>query len=111
MFQEFRLVTGCFVWHTVQELPHPWIGTLLDGILGPDRDQLTLPEEAKPVRDLECAMKLVTDHKHRHLKSFFEIEHEFVDAGGRNRIEASGRLVEKQDFRIQSSRPRDRGAL
>src|SRR5215471_12009765 len=111
LLQEFCLVIRRSIWHTVQEPPHPWIRTAGDRILGADRDQIPVPEKGKPVRDLQRALKLVSDYKHRHLQGILQIKYEFVDAGGRNRIEAGRRLVEKQDFRIQGSCPRYRGAL
>ena len=40
-----------------------------DGILGADRDQPPVFEEGKSIRDLECALKFMSDHEHRHLES------------------------------------------
>jgi hypothetical protein len=38
-------------------------------------------------------------------------DHELVEGGGADRVEARGRLVEEQQPRVERQRPRQRGAL
>src|SRR6516162_1026415 len=109
--QQFRLVVRGPVRHAVEELPHPWIGTVSDCVRRAYRDQLLVLQKGKPVGDPECALKLVRYHEYRHLESILQIDYEFVYPGSHDGIEGGRRFVEKQDLGIEGRGPRYRSAL
>jgi hypothetical protein len=55
--------------------------------------------------------EIVRDHDDGQTEQVAEFAHELVDAIGALGVEAGGRFVEKQQFRVEGQCPGERGAL
>src|SRR5262249_35005057 len=88
LLQKLRLIIRCFVRNTVQELPYPGIGTVRERVFRANSDQFAVPEKGNPVRDSKRAPELVGNYEHRYVEGILQIEHEFINTGGCDWIEA-----------------------
>jgi len=70
-----------------------------------------LGEDGDAVGNLPQQVKVVSDHDYGQAEQVAQLEHEFVDAAGAVRVEAGGRFVEKQQFRVECQRAGQRRPL
>src|SRR5579862_8547558 len=52
----------------------------------------------------EDAVQIVGDHDDRELELLLQEKHQVIESGGAHRVEAAGRLIEKQQYRIERQR-------
>ena len=89
----------------------PWIVGLQEFFDFSDRRHLAVAEHRDPVADGEQAVEIVGHHEDGEAQRLLQRADEIVEVAGRDRIEARGRLVEKDDLGIERERARERDAL
>src|SRR5271157_998878 len=91
--------------HTVEELPQAWILVCAYFVFCTDCKKPSIEQHRHAVGDSESAMHLMGHHKSRNLKSLLQKYDEFVQLRRHNRVKAGRRLVQHEDFGIQSESP------
>ncbi len=78
-----------------------------------DRAHLDLPvhQHRNAVGSRPQAVEIVGHQKHGKAQTLLKVPHQLVELGRRDRIEPRGRLVQEQQFGIESERPREARAL
>src|SRR4029079_13826566 len=89
---------GIEVGSAFNELAHDRIGGVLDLVDGADGSHLTVIEHGDARPDAIGAAHVVRDDDARDAESLAHPDHELVDHGAGDRIEASGRFVIEQVF-------------
>ena len=70
-----------------------------------------MPQRRDPIAGLRQAVEVVGYHENGQPQSALQGPDQFVEVAGADRIEARGRLVEEDQFRIERQRPGQRHAL
>ena len=76
-----------------------------------DALHLAFAEHRDAVGDLPQQIEVVRDHDDGQAEQLAQLDHQLVDAGRAGRVEAGRRLIEKQQFRIERQRARERCPL
>src|SRR6266498_4069064 len=94
----------------VEELAYPRLVRLHELIQRTDGDFL-VGQYGDAATDGEQRRQVMSDDDDGNAQALVQTPDQRIDAAGRERIEIGGRLVEKQNARVERERPRECGTL
>jgi hypothetical protein len=74
-------------------------------------DHLAIDQHRDTVACPRQGVQIVGDHHDGQLERAAQIEHKLIETGRRNRVKTGGRLVEKEQYRIERERACERDTL
>src|SRR5580704_4082804 len=101
---------GTFGPRAVEKFVNPRLVGLHQVLRSADRDFL-IYEHGYPVTDRKQRREVVGYDDDRDVQALVELQDQFIDTTGDERIQAGGRLIEKQNAGVERERSRQRGTL